>query len=755
MSRNVHLTQSEQDLIAEIQKPEREQDKELVATLLVENLGNMLLNKKLLTLMRIEKNNKHLEALSKFTYKTQDIGKISLLVDKLELLNNFNAQGIKAAEFEKLTVAEFGMLQKLGSLEEDELLQMVGPVGNSPQYTDLLDKISRANKALTTLENNALQSTAYIAGDLMMTVTAKTSSAKGRQNWGGHEGSLEEIFVTRYNHAAPLYTGQLDNKPTKSDIWHEQRIDQVNVSEMITSDIFRIDPTRLVSKAMAKKLEQVDYGARDDGVRITWQDAMRERYTQLSQALHLGLPLQRIIEIDLLIDKARSDYSAKRAALLKKERAIEKADDALTKSNKRISEIETLLGSQNKGDMAALRQELESLKLDVAAIHREFPSIQSAQEQLKREQKELKSAAQRCDDLVDKLQQEQEVLKARPLLQNDQDRLSNPLMWVGIRASIKGHSTWFAQNNFRDLSRKMFDATPEQKAMICSEWSARCIMSTMDQLNRLTSIDLQSAGIVPHDKEKQVLERPISDRERFDKLTPVRLVSLLSKAGCVETVHNSAVENVVAVHNTSKAHVVDISVQLPNKILSLLKMYPTKQEFVDNANKVIELYLNQSKIGFKANDDVSKELANLHSQYTAKPSGISEHISRFFTKVLEACKILSKDSREKEKIDTILKSARTLQERENKREVADLATQVDLGDVRKHVVDSRQHATHHGKPSKTENKREVTDLAVLAAQVDSGDVRKHVVASGKHATHHGKPSVSGGKRGDIGVTKSS
>ena len=44
----------------------------------------------------------------------------------------------------------------------------------------------------------------------MMYLTEKTSVIKGGQNLSGHGGGLEQMLMTKYNHAAPIYIDYSD-----------------------------------------------------------------------------------------------------------------------------------------------------------------------------------------------------------------------------------------------------------------------------------------------------------------------------------------------------------------------------------------------------------------------------------------------------------------------------------------------------------------------------------------------------------------
>ncbi len=223
-----------------------------------------------------------------------------------------------------------------------------------------------------------------------------------------------------------------------------------------------------------------------------------------------------------------------------------------------------------------------------------------------------------------------------------------------------GHNNWFNENDFRDISQKMFHARPDEREMICSEWAAKCIASSIDQLNRLTSYDLQSAGLAPENQEAKVLTNPIPKNEIMTKIHPERLVTLLQEADCIDRVHHDALEKIINTENKrEKAKSVNINEQLPRKMISILKSSRSEKEFVEHANKNIKSYLKMSGVNFVPTVETDKQLSSLYQEHTKKPEGVIEVVKYAMNKVLEYCHIRTENSQEKEKISKIIDHVNT------------------------------------------------------------------------------------------------
>ncbi len=399
------------DLVTEISAipdlSEASKGTDRVAELILKNMGNKAFNKKL----RAQKYGKNvnetnaIEFLSAFTHKTADYNHKKVSSSKLDVALKSQFQNQPLEEYEKLTLFEHGEVSALASVHKKYkgLIGYIVENSDNKELKEMAKTLQNSSSMMVQLEKKALNTGQYKSGDLAMYLTPKTTAIKGKNNQlTGHEGKLEEAFLTKYNHAAPLYVDDRDPEKsviTKSDIVGAQRSDEFKVNELLGADTFRIDPVKMVSKKQAKKLEQVDYGYKQgpDGQDLvgkdgkkekqTWQNVMRERYEQLSHALHVEQAPHQLHEMDL-----------------KKVELEENLSD--------LMEIEVLERTENENDAITYLQE-ESLAME-----------------------------SRIKDLEGSV------------LNNDISRLESVTTWAGPAAVVKGHTKWFGDNSVREMSQK-------------------------------------------------------------------------------------------------------------------------------------------------------------------------------------------------------------------------------------------------------------------------------------------------------------
>ncbi len=318
MSKNNGYTKEELDLIDRIERGIMD---DITAKLLASKAGDMSFNKKL-TEDR-GKSNETKEFLSYFTYKTRNIKDFDSIVNKLEIASSLKEQNLPTAEHEKISLSDYNIISDINSIQNkavyNNILENIKNQTDNEELKKIYSKIQTSSQIIKNLDKEILKTNDYKSGDLMMYLTEKTSAIKGRQNLSGHEGKLEEILMTKYNHAAPIYIDSSDPANpvvNKSDIWKEQRYGLINLGEILQSNTFRIDPTKLTDQKRVKQLEQINYGYKKDKdgkdlldnngkpIKETWQDVMKFRYEKLSEALHLGQIPQQINELEKNIKKS-------------------------------------------------------------------------------------------------------------------------------------------------------------------------------------------------------------------------------------------------------------------------------------------------------------------------------------------------------------------------------------------------------------------------------------------------------------------
>ena len=93
-----------------------------------------------------------------------------------------------------------------------------------------------------------------------------------------------------------------------------------------------------------------------------------------------------------------------------------------------------------------------------------------------------------------------------------------------------GHKRWSDREGFQSF----FDAdTPIEKEMICSEFVARSIISSVMELNKQLQAELGT--------KEEIVKIPFDKKERIKRIHPQRLIELLQESGALEQVPPSKV----------------------------------------------------------------------------------------------------------------------------------------------------------------------------------------------------------------------
>lgn len=210
----------------------------------------------------------------------------------------------------------------------------------------------------------------------------------------------------------------------------------------------------------------------------------------------------------------------------------------------------------------------------------------------------------------------------------------------------------------------MFDANPDEKEMICSEFAARCVVSTVEKLNKTIQRDLKNAGF---DSKKEVIKNPIPKSERINKIHPERLVNILKKSGSVEKIENPGLTNIVDTENLGEKQTKDLSEILAKKTLVVLANSETKEAFVDDMAVNLSAYLTAQGVDLESlnktkQNVVNQDLSALYESYQKKPEGILKRTENFHSKVLEACKLRTKNKKTMKDIGELMSSVNDIVE---------------------------------------------------------------------------------------------
>ena len=484
---SVKFSEDQQFLINQLSKTtDKMQNIDRIAGLLVKSMGDMEFNKKI----RAEYPNDvgTMQSLSKFIYKTQDYEAVSSIHKKVEINKKLTENGLQVSEGEKLSVKEFAKLIKFADLSNaadntdfNRKLSDISQKCTNQDFKNLYANISSSHLVVSDIKENIIESKNYKTNDISVENMNKSQAAKGKKpDLLHYDGAAAQLLLSDgYGHAAPLYVkNNPDFKTTetlKSHVLAKHTTSPLEISDVLSADVFRIDPTKLANKNFTPQLEQA-YGPE-------WQKHIQKTYDTLADDLHSNV---------------------------------------------------------------------------------------------------------------------------KPIT-NDQGRLKKIIQWFSPKAIVQGHTKLGQENDFRQISNEMLNPTEKNKKMICSEFGAVTIASSIDQLNLQVSKDLQARGLVT--AEQEIFKNPIPKNERLEKIHPGRLVELLKNAGAVE-VRNETVDQYVKRNDLTSMKTANIEKDLPNKIAFLVKNSENSQDFTEKANKNLAIYLEANNVKKEVIQQIQKNAEN-------------------------------------------------------------------------------------------------------------------------------------------------
>ena len=641
----VTFSDDEQFLIDQLAKTPEElaqldqKDLDHVAGLLVKHMGDMKFNKKLITYAKeLEKqletddntqNDQLYQSaviLAKFTYKTQDYEAIPSINRKIQINKQLKKDGLDIVEEEKLSLKEMGKLIKLSDFSTNknynhfnEMLQYINLHSKNQDFKELYKNIALSHSAVLNIQQNIIESNNYKTNDISLeNINKSRATYHNKVSLFDYDGPLAQILLSDgYGHAAPLYTEEEHSKTKvkQSHIIRKYENTEAEITDIITADTLRIDPCKLINKSLINNLEKC-YGT-------NWQDTIQNKYQDISYSLHNSLKLKA--------NKINNAIKNKKIEIKNAEKELEDNKNLLTKWQNYQAQLD-------KSDSTNLSIALNNIK----QLNENITFYSSAIEKATEEKKNL----------------------SKTQIKNDLDRVNDIDKWFSPKAIVQGHTQLGHKNDFRALSKEMFNPTEENKKMICSEFGAVTIAASIDQLNRIVARDLQAAELI--DKEQEIFKNPIPKNERIDKIHPGRLVHLLKKAGAVE-VRNETVDQYVKRNDLTSMKTANIELDLPNKILFLLKNSKTKDDFIDKANKNLAIYLEAYKFDKEVIDkiqaDAQKQFAEFHQR--KNETGILTSIKKFCKGIAVSLHLREKEKSTKKLSGEILTQVEKIQKQRN------------------------------------------------------------------------------------------
>lgn len=454
---------------------ETDAQKKYLGAMLERSIGNKELNLRLTAFSR-EKGNaaysKHQYAVGDikyFSYKTRHCDKIPVLNKKCKKALELLAVGQKVSESEKLNQFEYGVLCDIAKMKEklDEYNEK-GVIPKTGKLVELYEESKKSYALVKRINECAVSEERYKAGDILMVHSQKSIASKDKRV--DQETALTHTFISKYGHAAQIYIDPANGIPSISHIYGGYQSDKVQGQDIATSDIFRVDPSKLVSKENMEFLNKLYKAEGKD-----WKVEVTKMYQDILQEVH---------------EKSQETF--------------------------------------------------EIIKNDKTA------------------------------------------------------RFRAGLANFGLYG---GHTSRTPQD-FSEVHKSMLglnDRSVKEK-MICSEFVAKSTVAAFVELNERLRIKLDENNL-PR-KPEDLVEIPISRKERLERIHPERLVTLLDKAGCLTAVGRDDVINELVsqkrLRENEKSN--GIAKDLYNKMNELANQSESREQFIENGKKIFAVYITSEKL---------------------------------------------------------------------------------------------------------------------------------------------------------------
>ncbi len=265
---------------------ETDTQREYLGTMLERAIGNKSLNSKL-TAFSQEKGN---AAYSKyqypvgdikyFSYKTRHADKILDINKKCERNLELLAAGQKVGESEKLSQFEYGVLCDIAKMKGvlDEYNEK-GVIPKTGKLADLYEQSKQSYELVKQINARSVSKERYKPGDILMVHSKKSHASKDKR--ADQETALTHTFISKYGHAAQIFLDPEKGTPSISHIYGSHQVDKVQGQDIATADIFRVDPTKLVSKENAELLDKFYKSQGKD-----WKEEVSKMYQDIVQEIH-------------------------------------------------------------------------------------------------------------------------------------------------------------------------------------------------------------------------------------------------------------------------------------------------------------------------------------------------------------------------------------------------------------------------------------------------------------------------------------
>lgn len=260
-----------------------ELEKNIVIEFLEETLGNKnrnsrfrkSLGKNTNALFRI----KHEDTIEQLAYLSHKIKKDlnhQMLTDKVTAALYKISKNEALTHNDKISIKDLGHLSNLAKVHKYLIkLDSTDAISSSEKLLHLYKSSEQAIVLINQINDIFKKEQQYQDGDILMYNSSKENLYKMKRN--DTESFLRENLISQYGHAAQIFFDE-DGVARVSHIYGSYQKNELLFAEAMHSDIFRFDPTSLLSQAAC------DAAIKKWGV--DWKDEVREIYRKSQSKLH-------------------------------------------------------------------------------------------------------------------------------------------------------------------------------------------------------------------------------------------------------------------------------------------------------------------------------------------------------------------------------------------------------------------------------------------------------------------------------------
>ena len=159
------------------------------------------------------------------------------------------------------------MKEKLDEYNEKGVIPKTG------KLAELYEQSKQSYALVERINERAVSEESYKAGDILIVHSKKSIASKDKK--ADQETALTLTFISKYGHAAQIHIDPENGTPSISHIYGGYQAD------IATADIFRVDPSKLVSKENAMLLDKLYKAEGKD-----WKVKVTKMYQDILQEVH-------------------------------------------------------------------------------------------------------------------------------------------------------------------------------------------------------------------------------------------------------------------------------------------------------------------------------------------------------------------------------------------------------------------------------------------------------------------------------------